>query len=297
METNKQNITAQEVGVLSFGAGRIGEGKVPVSSELAATAAQLVEHTHELTHRRTAACGDGRPTLTLADGTAGEALNIRIEPQLFGGLGLSLTKAAVAANLALVRGAKTMWEAYQVVSKHLQELGYEDGGHAGCGASASVRASVEHGIAAEQLVPVVQLLAPGDDTAEALAEVHATKRRLLDNGFYDGWDPKQHEAYLTRNFPQNFATLAEDHHDPQHGHHENVIYVDTVAGTGFAKNEYVESTGRQAFAVTPSIVSEVTHLLCTNEAEGRRFHVAWADDTLSVGAGLAVAGMPIIAAA
>lgn len=290
------DMNVQPVGKLEFGAGSIGKGELP-ANELDDICEELGEHTEEVTHPKTAGCGDGRETVSLADGTQGQALERRIEPQLFGGVGLAATKAAVAAGLPLVRGAKNIWEAYLIVSKHLQANGYEDGGHKSCGASATVKSSVEFDVPTEQLVPDVQLLAPGDNVASDLATITANKHALLASGFYDGWDPAAHEAHLTQTFPQNFAVLSAPHDHAQHGHEEVVVYAIDTPGLGFAKNAFVGATGKQAFGLTPWFGREIAPVMAETEEQQRLFLVALADDMLHVGGGLATKDMPVVATA
>src|SRR5271165_3650456 len=107
---------------------------------------QLAEHTKPISrkYKKTAFCPDGRLMLGLADGTTDpEVLRQIVTHQLLGGLGLATTKAAVASDLLIVRDATSFTNAYETIYDFLYKINYRDGGHASCGASASVEGSVE----------------------------------------------------------------------------------------------------------------------------------------------------------
>jgi hypothetical protein len=293
-----------KIATLDFGQGKVGQNVQLVDPEAEAQfAGALHTHTHELTVSNTADCGDGRRTIRLASGEQDPAvLRERVVPQLFGGLGLAATKALVAANARLVSDATSFWQAYETVSTTLANIRrgavyYEDAGHEGCGASASVEASVASKIAPELLIPSIGLLVPVDETVEAhILQNAANKQRRLETGFYSDWDPQKHADYLISHFSHNFSYLEVDPNDSEtHGHNEAGVYVITSENQGFAKNEFVEDTGRQAFAVTFKTMQDIARKLGGSDEERLDILLGFVDDTLHVGAGLVMPGMPVFA--
>lgn len=286
-----------EAGALSFACGQVGQ-RAPLTTPEARQehAAQLAAYTGAITRFNTADCGDDRPVIWLADGTVDPAvLEARVVAQLFGGLGLASTKAAVAADAALVREARTMQEAYEIVSGYLAELGEEDGGHLGCGASLSVESSVAHPIRKELLVPSVGLLVPMNPrVASMIDENMRVKTARLEAGFYGGWDPEWHTDYLSNRFPQNFSQVAVDHEDHEtQGHNGSSLYVVTQPGHGFARNAFCRRTGQQAFGLSLPKMQEVALLLGETAEEQARILVGFVDDSLHVGGGIVTAGLPV----
>src|SRR6476660_257542 len=90
---------------LDFARGKVGQ-RYPLTTdeEKTAFAQECADHTKELSITDTADCGDERITIRLGDETTDpEALRMRIAPQLFGGLYLAATKAAVEADAAIVK--------------------------------------------------------------------------------------------------------------------------------------------------------------------------------------------------
>jgi hypothetical protein len=301
METTQ--IQATKVAELGFATGKVGQRSPLATPEQEAAFAQdLADHTETLTQFNTADCGDDRPTIRLADGTTDpEVLRSRIVSQLFGGLGLSTTKALVAADAAIIRDAKSIWQAYEITVDFLSrpEINEQDGGHAGCGASASVESSVAKDIRPELLVSTMGLFVPMDSEWQALTGKNAiTQRHRLDSGFYGNWDPQKHLDFLVSRFPANTSYLQTDPHDHETGgHHASAVYAITNKQHGFAKNRFTETTGRMAFGVTVPKMYELAHKLSASPEEERRIILGFAEDTLRVGSGLVTKDMPIFAEA
>jgi hypothetical protein len=206
----------------------------------------------------------------------------------------------VAADAALVKDAKNMWEAYEITSTFLyQELGEEDAGHAGCGASGSVESSTAREIPQKSLTAALGLFVPYSTDYDQSAYVQRntnTKRARLEDGFYSGWDTAKHQDYLISRFPQNFSFLAEDPHDHEtNGHNGSSLYVVTSEDHGFAKNAFTEDTGQQAFSVTLTKMKQLAYKLGGSTEERLRILIGFADDTLHVGAGIVTPGMPVFA--
>lgn len=292
-------IQVSQVAELSFARGKVGQRyQLENDEQKADFASNLAAHSVPLTKHNTADCGDERDTVRLADGTTDPAtLRERIVPQLFGGLGLATTKALLAADSPIVRDARTFSQAYQTVSELLAELGQEDGGHEDCGASKSVEASVANAIESQLLVPSVQLLVPSYEASTGWLEKNSSsKDARLQSGFYGGWDPQNHYDYLAQKFPQNFSYLKGDEADHEtHGHNGSGIFVISQENVGFAKNDFIEDTGRQAFAVTAAKMVEMAQLLDPTEEGRMRIILGYVDDTLHVGAGIVTKDMPVFA--
>ena len=71
------------------------------------------------------------------------------------------------------------------------------------------------------------------------------------------------------------------------------VYVITEAERGFAKNAHIEDTGREAFAVTLPKMYEIAHLLGGSDEERQAILLGFVDDTLHVGGGIVMEGMPV----
>ncbi len=300
-EFNVDQIHVAKAAELGFARGIVGQ-RYPLATTEAELdhANQLAEHTLPLTKRNTADCGDGRLTIGLADITEDrETLRARVVPQIFGGIGLGTTKALVAANAAVVRDAKDVWQAYEITSRLLETLGEEDAAHTGCGASHSVEASVANAIPRELLVPGIGLFLPMTAAAGVLVDRNtAAKNQRLQAGFYGGWDPNKHIDYVASRFPQNFSYLEMDPDDHEaHGHNESSVYAVTHADHGFAKNAFAEDTGQQAFGLTIPKMRQLAHMLGGSDEERARILVGFFDDSLHVGGGIVTEGMPVFAEA
>jgi hypothetical protein len=279
---------------LSFAYGKVGQ-RYPLSTdeEKAIFARECVKHTLALTKKNTADCGDDRPITGFADGTTDpEIILNRIVAQLFGGIGLSATKAVVEADAAIVKDTEDMWSAYMIVSQFLNKLGYEDAGHFDCGASKTVEASVANQIAVSQALGGVGRFVPDNGQNDSLLHLNTeTKRQRLESGFYGTWKPQNHLDYLNDTFPQNLATLQVDPEDHEtSGHNGSGVYVVTQEGVGYQR------TGR-AFSVTLPFMRKLANELGGSDEERRRILLGFADDTLHVGAGIVAPGFPVFAQA
>ncbi|MBC7582001.1 hypothetical protein H7097_04015 [Aeromicrobium sp.] len=277
---------------LGFARGKVGQ-RYPLMTdkERAGFALECAVHTKLLTITNTADCGDERETIALADGTTdSETLQRRIVAQLFGGIGLAATKAVVEANAAIVKDAPDFWSAYMSVSSVLTQLGYEDAGHYGCGASKSVEASVVNQIPFEQALGGVGLLVADDGGNELLLKQNTdTKLQRLQAGFYGSWGPQAHIDHLNKTVPHNLSTLKQDPTDTEtDGHNGSGLYVVTQTRQGYQK------TGR-AFSVTLPMMQELSQKLGGSADERRRILLGFADDTLHVGAGIVTKDFPVFA--
>lgn len=253
----------------------------------------LSTHTAEITNPKTVVCMEDRPDVGFADGKNDPA---ELREQAFyqwpGGLVLAATKAGVAANAAFLRDATTMQQAYELTFGVLTGMGYEDGGHAGCGASGKVEASIVTPVPREIALPTLGALTEMTDAHVALFDRNAAhKQALLDKGFYSGWTQAWHESFLQEHAPQNFSFLRTEH-NPVHGHAADGVFILGQLERGFAKNAFFEDTGQMSFAVTPPKVMELAQKLGGTDEERQALLVAFCTDLLDVSAQLVAPGMP-----
>lgn len=290
-DMRQQHITM--IATLGFATGQIGQ-RYPLTTdeERARFGQELAGGTAEITDDTTADCGDERETIRFENGmTDPIAIEARVVAKLFGGIGLATTKALVAADALIIRDAPDIWSAYLTVSKTLlEQLRLKDAGHAHCGASGSVEASVAQAIDFEMLVPAVGLFVPDNGQNRSLLQKNvAHKYARLQNGFYGTWKSENHEDYLKERFPENFAYLKEDPNDHvTHGHNGSGMYVVTEDGKAFVKN------GR-AFSVNVPLMRRLAHDLGQDSEERARILCGFADDTLHVGGGIVTKDFPVFA--
>lgn len=294
----------QLVAELPFGEGAIGQGVKFTPEEATEFAADISSCVQPLSNTKTANCVDGRGIKSLADGSEDpHQLEKYVVQTLPGGLGLAVTKAAVAADLVVVRDAKDFKSAYLTVSDLLTELGYQDGGHAACGASKQLEASVAREVDPQTKLAVLPALnLTNQDTPDVLADNWQTKRQRLENGFYGSWDSSWHESFLAERSPGNFAILEGDPLSPTDNHLEEGAALIRTPGLGFAKNRFVAITGgRQVFVETVttghSIAAKIISKIGGSDLEKARFLLEFDDDTLQVLNTLAAQGLPAFAEA
>lgn len=290
---------------LPFGKGLIGRARpFETSEDMSAYASALQSCTMPLTITNTADCVDERQTIALGDGTTDpEMLMNRVVAQQPGGLGLAVTKAAVGADLAIIKDAKTFKDAYMIINGILIKLEYEDAGHAKCGASTLVEKSVADEVETEALLgtlPALTLVT--HDTPRLLAVNQETKRRRLADGFYGGWSNTWHEQFLMDQVPHNFSILADDPNDHEtHGHHGWGALVINTPGYGFAKNRFIATTGQEAFATTVATAEDLTTKLIAqiggSQEERFRLRLEFGVDAPQVFNQLVVEGFPVFAEA
>ena len=299
-ELGTKQLYVSQIAKMSFARGNVGQ-RHPLTDEgqKLEFANSLALCTQPITKANTADCGDERRTLRLADGTTDVTfLKQRVVSQLFGGLGLATTKALIAADSPLVKDARSFTQAYMTVSEMLFRLGQEDAAHEDCGASKSVEASVANAIELASLAPSVGLLLPTYNSDSGWLEKNTrTKQARLEDGFYGDWNPQNHQDYVSGKFPQNFSYLEGDEFDPEtHGHNGSGVYIVQQPGKGLAKNEFIEATGKQSFAVTAPKMIELAELLDPTKEGRMRILLGFVDDTFHVGAGIVTKDMPVFSA-
>jgi hypothetical protein len=287
---------------LPFGRGEIGK-KHPLQTpeEKIEFARQLQPSIRPLTIHNTADCVEDRPMIALADGTTDpDELARRVTYQLPGGLALAFTKAAVGADAAYLRDARDFKDAYIKTVDLLAALGYRDSAHNDCGADKVVEESVAHDLSEDQLmVALPALTAVNERTGYYIARNWETKRQRLGDGFYGGWDPAFHVAYVSERFPDNSSIVAEDPTDhATNGHHASGAAIIQKPGYGFAKTDFYNRTGRMAFGMTPNIPVEIIHKLAGSEEERARIALELQGvDPQQVFNNLVVEGFPAFAKA
>ncbi|HUA12884.1 MAG TPA: hypothetical protein VL989_00015 [Candidatus Sulfotelmatobacter sp.] len=273
---------ASQLTLLPFGEGKIGRDK-RASDELVAS--QLPNYLRPINMPKTADCVDGRSIVSMADGTNDpDVLNARIAHQLPGGLVLAVSKAAVASDLVVVRDAKSMRGAYETMHKLLADLGYQDGGHADCGASKHVENSVAKALDEEVVGATLSTL---DAMPVGFSEVYGlnarTKQERLMNGFYTNWSQGWHEDFLSQRVPGNFAFLKEEDGE-LHGHYEQGVTLPN--GPGFAKNAFNEEVGGSLFCMTlgtlQTLVVDLSRKVALSQRERQRFELEMQQDAFSV---------------
>lgn len=260
---------------------------------------QLGQHiVDEVTNPMTVVCMEDRPDVDFADGTTDPAaLRERAYFQWPGGLYLATTKAAVAANAAYLRDATSFKDAYLLTAQVLGAMGYEDGGHAGCGASGKVKASVEVPVARELALPTIGAIIEVNQSRTDLFDKNAAnKQRKLEDGFFDGWTQAWHEEYLEKNVPHNYSHIKTEA-DAVHGHKAKSLLVVTEKGKAFAKNAFYQDTNDMSFGVTPPAVIEIAHKLGGTPEEREALVVGFMTDLLDVSDKLIAPGMPTFAQA
>ncbi|HLZ15037.1 MAG TPA: hypothetical protein VKQ34_03520 [Candidatus Saccharimonadales bacterium] len=269
---------------------RVGQGNIGRGRQL-----ELVDKQHNAevaaarairpcTNRRVAYCIDERAIIRLGDITNPNVLRDIVVPQLPGGTVLAATKAAVAANIGLVRDAADFKEAYLRVRGVLTNAGYFDAGHDDCGASKQAGTSVEQPVAAGIVAENLHSLGvwrPEDE--RRLAQQMKQKAGLADRGYFASWSPEVHRELLMKSSPEHFSFLAVDDNDHvTHGHLASGALILGEEDDGFAKNAFTEDTGLQLFAHSDWFARELSGVLGVGE-EVPALELAFRADLLDVG--------------
>ena len=287
---------------LPFGEGQIGAAGFSLDSlaDQQAFSEQLKDHIQLLSNSKTADCVDGRKIIALADGTTDPRLLIaRVVPQLPGGLGLATTKAAVGANLALIRDAKSFQAAYETIHDLLTIAGYQDAAHVDCGASKNVEASVAKQLPSEVMLGTLPTLrSQAVHVGTLLAQNWQTKSHRLEAGFYGQWSSSWHEDFVSSKSPDNFSILETDT-TPTHGHSEQALIVIRDESKGLAKNSFIADSGEQVFGLTAQtpalLIKDLAKTLTVSQREMKRFLLEFDVDGPQVLNCLTAQGIPVFA--
>ncbi len=287
---------------LPFGHGKIGAlNQLVLPEERIEFASALSVCTLPITDPTTGDCVDGRGTIAFANGVNDPAvLANRVVAQYPGGLYLAVTKAAVAADLAILRDSKNITGAYLAITEVMDKLGYHDGGHANCGASTLVQESVASEISDESIDMTLPVLVTNVQNARLYVRLNKNiKQKRLNDGYYGTWSHTWHEGHLYDTVPQNFATLEVDPDDHEfHGHKERAAYSISTPDYGFAKNKFIAMTGgQQSFAVTTrsadTMIERIISQIVGSPEERSRLRLELGIDTAQVLNELVLKGLPV----
>jgi hypothetical protein len=279
------------IGQKNVDGDKIGPGYVPVDEqETHDVSRAAAEATRPVTVANAAYCIDGRPYARVGDIEDPQQLEAIVAAQLAGGTYVAATKAAVAANVAVVRDAKSFTEAFDIIAGILGRANIDDSFHEGCGADKNVTsdkqvdAATAHDIftAAGWIEKPTE--ANGNKDERALVEqLHANRKARIDAGFYKDWSMEAHQELVRKRFPQHYAVL-ETSHDPTHNHHEGGTYEMDEEGVGFAKNEFARRTGgKQLFGYTRAYAHKLADLVGGSDEERRLMRLGFDYDLLDVG--------------
>lgn len=278
---------------LAVGKAKLAEGHRLLSGEeLARYGGQLAAHTHQIAPKfaKQADCMDKRRIIGTASGVTDPAeLRRRLTPQVAGGLGLAITQGAVAANAAIIKEAKSLQQAYQWVHKELVALGFRDGGHADCKASHYAQDPIANHVPIDLVHTTLTTMTGGPISMRLLEANNMARARRLEEGFFGGWNPGDHEAFLADVEPDNFLILDTADRVDASG-----LYL-VADGYGFAKNEFIEETGERAYAMTPSIIFEAAHKLGGTDEERSRIAVGSLVNAIDIAQYVFEQGQPIFA--
>jgi len=287
-EFNMLTKTVAYAGDLPFGNGHYAS-RLTTREKKLNLAGQLGSNIGAITKHKLAGCMDDRLILSFASGSFDPSLIVWQQP---GGTYLHLTKAAVAADLAIVADAKDFKAAYSIIDNYMTSYGWQDAGHAVCGASANAERSVAEPMAGSDLLLGLDLVlgkaADPKHRQFIIEQNEAHKAHKLNSGFYGSWSSGYHEQQLHDRVPHNFATL-ETTHRP------SGLLVIKTPDRGLNKAQLYEATGERVFAATTSQYSQAINLLCPAGGEKARMQVALVDDLLTVSQTLIAPGMPVFA--
>lgn len=280
-DLSELNISA--VGTLGFGRGIVGEKldihQIPEFQE------QLKEYIRPVTDETTAICMDGRERVELADGTK-SGLDQEVFYQGPGGLFYPIAKAALLADAYVMRDAKDLNQAYDIMADLLINLGYKPSKHEGCLALANVQDYYENPLSVEQIYSIVSGVSSTQESdLEILQELDQKRIELLDKKYFEDWDPTRILKHVEEKHSHNHAKLKADE-SKTHGHYEKALVIVDKPGYGFAKDAFNPNTGMQAFGITPHIFEEVAKKIATSKEEERRIVLAFWMDLLNTANGI-----------
>lgn len=279
------------IGQENVNGDKIGPGYVPRDEQEAEDLGRAAaEATRPLTVTKAAYCIDGRGYVRVGDIEDANELEAIVAPQLPGGTYVAATKAAVAADIAIVRDAKSFAEAFDIVAGTLGRAGIEDSYHEQCGADKNAESDKQvdpetaHSVfTAAGWVEKPAEDAERDEERERVEKLYENRNRRIKEGFYKGWSTEAHQEQVRKRFPQHYAVL-ETSHDPTHNHHEGGAYDMEEEGVGFAKNEFIRRTGgKQLFAYTRSYAHQLADILGGSPEERRMMQLGFDYDLLDVG--------------
>lgn len=300
------------IGELDWAEGRVGVGHTPVDEAKKQQVASLLDHntlpiTSVENHPRRAENALG---INLPIGCMDERLLVSVgldankidDPkilqhfsyyQLPGGADLATAKAAVLADVAILRDKKDFVDVFSMVSQILKESGIINMPHDGCGARKYVRTSIDEAADSDTMYHTLRGLGV-DDTGQLMDIVQANNdhaKALAADGFFDSYTTDFYDDFMRASHPKTFTYLKAEN-DETHGHYgSSVLFV--RPGHYFDNYGYNQESGRYSFALTFEILGKLASLFCISDYEQERMVQAYRMDTLNVAKQIVMPGMPM----
>lgn len=279
-ETSRQLEVVHDIRFIGYlseiGKGAIGPDSVIPPTEQPRVLHAAAEARRPVTNPRVAFCGDGRRFLRLGNITDPETLRSISAHQLFGGTYLAATKAAVAAQTSIAKGASSFTEVFNRVATVLGEK-YEDSSHAHCGAEGVAPDTVSNPLSAAAVgrsLKVLGALGTGD---EVRLQAFEANKRAMSGDFFKGFSAEWRQSYVKRTFPDNYGEFEGEHEEG------GLLALNSEQGDlGFAKNQFVDETGKQLFAVTTDFAGKLANDLGGSPEERSMLRLAMLDDAINV---------------
>ena len=309
MQTETQT---RSIGDLSWAKGNVGLGRVPVGeTERQQVSVMLARHIlpvasiayhprrveNDLDIALPIGCMDERLLVSvgLDENKIDDPDTLRNFPifQLPGGADLATAKAAVLADLAVVRDQKDFVDVLKLVSRTLKENGIINMPHDGCGARKYVKTSIDE--AADNDTMHQTLLTLGVNDSGSLLDIVQSNNehgmKLSADGFFDSYTPEIYDDLMRSYHPETFTYLKAEN-DEMHGHYgSSVLFVQP--DHYFDNYEYHQESDRYSFALTLGIVGKLASLFCVSKYEHERMVQAYYMDTLNVAKQIVMPGMPV----
>lgn len=290
----------QRAAALPFGVGLVGADRHLEGDARGRYVQALARHQHPIPRGLwlPGDCMDERSILSLADGTKDPAvLAARKAGSLAGGTTLATMKAAIAADAAFLRDAKTSKQAYEMTYDELTARGIPEAAHEGCGASTYVLKSVANRLELPVLGQTFAAIGANVDAVRGpLSALDTNKERRLQAGFFGDWSPSWHADFVSSRQPGNFSYLKTDD-TPTHGHNASGVLL-VADGSYFAKNDFIEDTGGlEAFTLTFGFADQIADALGGSDYERELMKLAYRDDAFNVANHIVAPGLEVFASA
>ena len=300
------------IGDLSWAKGSVGAGRVPVGNvERQQVGVMLARHTLPVTSIANHPIrAENKLGLTLPIGCMDDRLLVSVgldenkidDPdtlrnfpifQLPGGADLATAKAAVLADLAVVRDQKDFVGVLKLVSRTLKENRIINMPHDDCGARKYVKTSIDE--AADNDTMHQTLLTLGINDSGSLLDIVQSNNKhgkeLSKDGFFDSYTPEIYDDLMRSYHPETFTYLKAEN-DEMHGHYgSSVLFVQP--DHYFDNYGYHQESDRYSFALTLGVVAKLASLFCVSEYEYERMVQAYPMDTLNVAKQIVMPGMPV----
>lgn len=237
----------------------------------------------------TAFCMDARPIVQLGNITDPDELRDIATYQLQGGIFFAATMGAIGANANIVRDSDNFMDAYISVARALSPQ-YKDAGHAGCKATVTAEQTIKSPLDPEKAFALAQgarMLDPrGVYTKGMFEKIHDNKKELIKDcpDFFHGWSLETHKDLIKRSSGLNYYAHLDTGEvgDPVAGHHPSALFV-PESTFAFAKNRFVEETGRKLLVLTMSFAKGVAMAISGNTKERQLIEAGIAENAVSLG--------------